>query len=238
MISLGLSEPQTHGYRTLTSGAIRIEIADIVDVQHSDRQQATTRGRQQQQWVYRRCLHEVATNYANPAEEDEHRQIAKTGVPIWGAARRIGDGRSDCRSPEDNEQQCQEKTICTEGKPQKRQSRSHGRQSTQQHSPAHLSGRNQATLHGSLWPLSFSGVSTVDRISVVVGQIGKNLQQNGCQQTEKRHEPAELARSGRKRTAHDDTGRRQWQGARTHCVDPDRGPVRSRSHLGHITIKV
>ncbi len=225
MIELGTFQPQTNRYRPLSGGAIGVKVADVVDVQHGDREQTTARGRQQEQRVYRRGLHKVAANHADPAEEDEYGQIAKPGIAVGRPASRVSDRRSNGRPTEGREQQRQQKPFRAEGKPQKCQAGADRRQGAKQDSPAHLGRRYEAALYGPLRPLTFAGVGPIDRVAIVVGEIGENLQQNSSQQTKQGDKPAKDTCGGRQCAAHDDAGGSQRQRARTHRIDPDRSPV-------------
>lgn len=238
MVRLGPFQSQPHRDRPLAGRAIRIEIANVVDVEHRHRQQAAAGGRQQQQGIERHSLHKVTAEDAHPTKEDQHCQVAKTGITIRRSPGRIGDGRRNGRSTQHGKHQRQHEPVGAKGDPKQGQTGRYCYQGAKNDSATHLRSRHQPALHGPLWPLSVAGVGTVDRVTVVVGEVGKNLQQNGRQQAKSGHKPTEFSGGRRQRRPHNDTSRRQGQRARSYCIDPDRSLVGRAGDLSHNDIKI
>ena len=73
-----------------------------------------------------------------------------------------------------------------------------------------------------MWPDPLTVVGTGDRIAIVVGQIGEDLQQDGGQQGERHDGAIEGTAAGSQPGAQQDGGAGERQGAQTRRQQPNR----------------
>lgn len=234
MIQTGPFQTQPHRQRALTRHPVGRHITYVVDVKHRHGQQAAAGGRQQQPWIERRRLHVVATKHTDPTKEDQHGQIAETGIAVGQLARGVSDGRCDGRAAQNNKYQRRADGSAAKGQPQQQQPRADGRHGNDGHGADHLLRRHQTALYRARRPLAGGTISAMQRIAIVVGQIRENLQQDRRHETEQRDQPVEPPTGHRQRRAHHDAGNSQRQRARARGRQPHRAHGRGIC-LHHVT---
>lgn len=238
MIETRALQPQTNRDRLLAGCPVRVHVANVVDVKDSYRKQSAARRGQKQERIDGLCLDEVATQYAYPAKEDQNGQIAKADVTIRQSAGRIRYRSPNRRSANDSQHERQYKPIRAKGKPQQSHSRGDGQRGAENNRSPHFVSGNQPALHSALRSLAVATISSVHGVTIVIGEIGKDLQQNGGQQAEQGHKPVKGAARRRQGRAHNDARCSQGQRTRSHRVNPDRRAIGSRTYFSHFTLKV
>ena len=160
-----------------------------------------------------------------PVEGVTTMRVAITGASgLIGTALAAGKGSvgkqrsTDGRAAEDDKQQDGRERLAPEGEPQQEQARGDGHQRRQADGPAHLARCDQPGLHGALWPTALNVVGAVERVTVVVGQIGQDLQQDGRDDAQQGHQPVERALGRGQPRAGDDAGQGQRQRARADAL--------------------
>ncbi len=195
VIGDGAIATEAHRQGDLAAGGIGFDVAHVVDVEHGGSQQATG-GRGQQQIPLQGLGKEVVgAEHPQQAEEEEHRDIAKAAITVRSLAHRVGHRSDDGRPAQHHERQDLQPRL-PEGAAQQQQAARHRRQRGQCHRHAHLLAGDEAGYHGPLGTDPLAIVGTGDRIAVVVGQIGEDLQQDGGQQGERHDGAVEGAAAG------------------------------------------
>ncbi|MNQ56715.1 hypothetical protein D3C85_708480 [compost metagenome] len=221
MVGDGAVAAKPHRQSDLAAGGVRLDVPHVVDVEHSGRQQATGGGRQQQVPLQAMGEQVVGAEHPQQAEEQEYRDVPEPPITIRSLAHRVGDGRDDGRAPQQDERQDLLPGL-PEGADQQGEPAHHGRQRGQSHGHAHLVPGDEAGDHGALGPDPLPVVGTGDRITIVIGQVGEDLQQDGGQQGETHDGAVEGPPAGCEPRAQQNGGARQRQCSQTRRQQPNR----------------
>ena len=99
VINAGTLQAQPDWNGVLAGFGVRLHIANVVDVEDGNCEEAAGGGRQENGRREHRRLDKVTAEYADPAKEDKHCQITQPGVSVWLPACGVGDCGRDRGSP-------------------------------------------------------------------------------------------------------------------------------------------
>ena len=180
MIAAGIHRPQAHGEGVLPVLPVAVDITQVIDVQHGGRQQTAGRCRQKDGRFHIMRLQIPAAEDAQPAEENEYRNITKADITIRAGAHRVGDGGHDRQATQREE--ADEIADALPGDAQQRQTKQTDQRDGDNQGALHLLGGNHPFLHPAQRPDAVRFIAPLDRVAVVIGEVGKNLQQAGGDQ--------------------------------------------------------
>ena len=221
MIGDGAVAAEPHRQGDLAAGGIALYVPHIVDVEHGGGQQAAGGGGQQQIPLQGMGEQVVGAEHPQQAEEQEYRDVPETAIAVRGLAHRVGDGRDYGGPPQQDERQ-DLLPLLPEGADQQGEAAHHGRQRGQPHGNAHLVAGDEAGYNGALGSDPLAVVGPGDRITIVVGQVGEDLQQYGGQQGEAHDGAVEGPPAGCEPRAQQNGGARQGQCSQTRRQQPNR----------------
>lgn len=179
MVTPRAYQSDTNRDRFLAGHLVRLQIADVVDVEHGHRQKAASGRRQHDRPVELSGLDEITAHHADPAEENQHRYIAQAGIAVRYFPGCVSNRRPDGGRTYEYEYKGKRERFTPKSNPQQGNAGDHGQQGRNNDRATHPGRSHLTALHGSLRPLTLNMVRPMGGVAIIVGKIGKNLQQDG-----------------------------------------------------------
>ncbi len=185
----------------------------VVDHQDRGRQQAERHAGEQRERIPAADLHGIAAGHGDRSEEDEDQQIAQAEIAQRPGPAGVGDrAEHPGQADRDDRPAAQRRQIAAD--------RQHQQQHQQVGPPDQL-GRDQPLLCHARRTAAGVGVGAVFPVVIVVGQVGRDLQQQGASERGERRQRPEAAHGESGGRSDDDRHRPGRQRARPDCLEPD-----------------
>ncbi|MNN51882.1 hypothetical protein D3C81_1665440 [compost metagenome] len=148
-----------------------------------------------------------AAHHAEPAEENQHRNITQTNITVRACADGVGDGGDNRHATQHHEANKIFHRLI------RRHEQGDAGQANQPHRDhqraLHLLLGDNAFLHPPQWPNSVRFVAPLYCIAIVVRQVGQDLQQPGSNKCQQCNQRVEMPLPPGQRSTNDNGGKRQ-----------------------------